>query len=339
MFRTSGPTARQMRTLWRMAERPAVTARARRREVGSSASARSLLLTVLGEFVHPRARAGLDRDPAGGARRPRRRGEVGPPGPDPDRGRGAAHLHPARPAGALGADARRRAAARGGHPRASTASCASAHPWDGRWLVLSVPIPETQRQLRHRLRTRLTWLGLGSPTSGLWVTPDATKADEVHAVVRDLGLETLAFAWVGPGQRHRRRAAGCSPTPGTSRTSRTATSSFLGRLRGPARRHPGGGVRRAGRDGPGVAALPVPRPGPARASCSTTTGPALGRPRRSTTGTPLAPAGAGRVGPDGPGRGTAGLNDAGRRTLLAGSYAPSRAVPETAIVVVERSQP
>ena len=72
------------------------------------------------------------------------------------------------------------------------------HPWDGRWLVLSVPIPETQRQLRHRLRTRLTWLGLGSPTSGLWVTPDDTKAAEVHAVVRDLGLETQAFAWVGP---------------------------------------------------------------------------------------------------------------------------------------------
>ncbi len=71
-------------------------------------------------------------------------------------------------------------------------------PWDGRWLVLSVPIPETQRQLRHRLRTRLTWLGLGSPTSGLWVTPDATKAAAVHAVVRELGLEQQAFAWVGP---------------------------------------------------------------------------------------------------------------------------------------------
>ncbi len=72
------------------------------------------------------------------------------------------------------------------------------HPWDGRWLVLSVPIPETQRQLRHRLRTRLTWLGLGSPTSGLWVSPDATKAHDVHEVVRDLGLEAQAFAWVGP---------------------------------------------------------------------------------------------------------------------------------------------
>jgi phenylacetic acid degradation operon negative regulatory protein len=72
------------------------------------------------------------------------------------------------------------------------------HPWDGRWLVLSVPIPETQRQLRHRLRTRLTWLGLGSPTPGLWVSPDATKAHDVHEVVRDLGLEAQAFAWVGP---------------------------------------------------------------------------------------------------------------------------------------------
>ncbi|NUR05397.1 MAG: PaaX family transcriptional regulator [Nocardioidaceae bacterium] len=72
------------------------------------------------------------------------------------------------------------------------------HPWDGRWLVLSVPIPETQRQLRHRLRTRLTWLGLGSPTSGIWVSPDATKGQEVHAVIRDLGLDEHAFAWVGP---------------------------------------------------------------------------------------------------------------------------------------------
>ena len=70
-------------------------------------------------------------------------------------------------------------------------------PWDGRWLVVSVPIPETQRQLRHRLRTRLSWLGLGSPTSGLWIATDATKADDVQAVVRDLGLADLAFAWTG----------------------------------------------------------------------------------------------------------------------------------------------
>ncbi|MCW2758768.1 MAG: Phenylacetic acid-responsive transcriptional repressor [Nocardioidaceae bacterium] len=70
--------------------------------------------------------------------------------------------------------------------------------WDGSWLVLSVPIPESQRQLRHRLRTRLTWLGLGSPTSGLWISPDTGHAPDVHAVIRELGLEDLAFAWSGP---------------------------------------------------------------------------------------------------------------------------------------------
>ena len=72
------------------------------------------------------------------------------------------------------------------------------HAWDGRWLVLTVSIPETQRQLRHRLRTRLTWLGLGSPTSGLWVSPDAEKGEDVDRVIEELGLREQSFAWVGP---------------------------------------------------------------------------------------------------------------------------------------------
>jgi phenylacetic acid degradation operon negative regulatory protein len=71
-------------------------------------------------------------------------------------------------------------------------------PWDQRWLVLSVPIPETRRQLRHRLGTRLTWLGLGSPTPGLWVSPDASRGDAVIAVLEELGLTEHAFAWTGP---------------------------------------------------------------------------------------------------------------------------------------------
>jgi phenylacetic acid degradation operon negative regulatory protein len=67
-------------------------------------------------------------------------------------------------------------------------------PWDGQWLVVTVSVPETQRQLRHRLRTRLTWAGLGSPISGLWVTPDTTKAPEVAAVVDELGVPAFSFA-------------------------------------------------------------------------------------------------------------------------------------------------
>ena len=172
-----------------------VGATSRRREVGS-ASARSLLLTVLGEFVHPRrtsvwtatllealallgveeksARQALTRSANEGLLASTRHGrrvlwELTPEGAD------------------LLEEGTRRIY---GFMR-------QRHPWDGRWLVLSVPIPETQRQLRHRLRTRLTWLGLGSPTSGLWVSPDTSKQADVQAVVTDLGLEQQAFAWTG----------------------------------------------------------------------------------------------------------------------------------------------
>jgi phenylacetic acid degradation operon negative regulatory protein len=71
------------------------------------------------------------------------------------------------------------------------------HQWDGRWLVVTVGVPESQRQLRHRLRTRLTWLGVGSPSPGLWIVPDAGKEAEVRSVIEELDLSMRAFAWTG----------------------------------------------------------------------------------------------------------------------------------------------
>lgn len=69
--------------------------------------------------------------------------------------------------------------------------------WHGRWLVLALTVPETQRRLRHRLRTRLTWAGLGSPAPGVWVTPDPSKEGEVAKVMAELGLTDLAFSYLG----------------------------------------------------------------------------------------------------------------------------------------------
>lgn len=168
----------------------------RRREIGS-ASARSLLLTILGEFVHPRAqpvwtatlvealgRLGVEEKSSRQALT-RTAGE----------GLLSSSRHGRRvrwELTAAGAELLEQGTERiYGFMR-------QRRPWDGRWLVLTVAIPETQRQLRHRLRTRLTWLGLGSPTSGLWITPDERKEPEVHRVIRDLGLVDKAFAWVGP---------------------------------------------------------------------------------------------------------------------------------------------
>ncbi|WP_034218287.1 PaaX family transcriptional regulator [Actinoplanes subtropicus] len=71
------------------------------------------------------------------------------------------------------------------------------HAWDGQWLVLTVGVPESQRRLRHRMRTKLTWLGLGSPAPGVWVVPDASKEPAVREVVTELGLGDRAFAWIG----------------------------------------------------------------------------------------------------------------------------------------------
>lgn len=70
--------------------------------------------------------------------------------------------------------------------------------WDGRWLVLLVSVPETQRDLRNRLRNGLTWAGLGSPVSGVWVSPHASREGEAKQVVEGLGLDAAAFSFHGP---------------------------------------------------------------------------------------------------------------------------------------------
>jgi phenylacetic acid degradation operon negative regulatory protein len=174
----------------------AVARPSRRRELGSS-SARSTLLTILGEFVHPRAETvwtttvvealatlGVEEKSARQAL---------------TRSAGEGLLAPSRHGRrVLWALTEQGAALLEEGTQRIYGFMRERRHWDGRWLVLTVPIPETQRQLRHRLRTRLTWLGLGSPTSGLWVTPGAEKSSAVHSVVRDLGLEDQSFAWVGP---------------------------------------------------------------------------------------------------------------------------------------------
>lgn len=174
-------------------EHPALS---RRRELGAT-SARSLLLTVLGEFVLPRgepvwtqvlvdvlgqlgveqksARQALARTAAEGLLTSDREGR--------------------RVRWSLSESGRRLLS--DGAARIYGFS-ATAPPWDGRWLVLLVSVPESRRRLRHRLRTRLAWAGLGSPTPGVWLSPDPGKQAEVSGVVDDLGLTAVTSSFVGP---------------------------------------------------------------------------------------------------------------------------------------------
>src|SRR3954469_10197109 len=45
------------------------------------------------------------------------------------------------------------------------------------WLLVSFSIPEAQRALRHRLRTRLEWLGLGTVAPAVWIGPARIEAE------------------------------------------------------------------------------------------------------------------------------------------------------------------
>jgi phenylacetic acid degradation operon negative regulatory protein len=159
-------------------------------------SARSLLLTVLGEFVHPRggevwtgtlveALGALGVEPKSARQALARTGSAGLLTPTRHGRRVRWRLTPTG-AGLLTEGTER-----------IYGFMRDRHAWDGRWLVLTVAVPESRRQLRHRLRTRLTWLGMGSPSPGLWVVPDASKLDAAHAVVDELGLAERAFAWTG----------------------------------------------------------------------------------------------------------------------------------------------
>lgn len=89
---------------------------------------------------------------------------------------------------------------------------AGDEPWDGVWLIIYVTVPESKRRLRHRLRTKLSWAGFGSPGPGMWLAPSSAREPEARAVIEDLGLEdgamsfTARFAGVGSEQSMVRRA-------------------------------------------------------------------------------------------------------------------------------------
>jgi phenylacetic acid degradation operon negative regulatory protein len=154
----------------------------RRRSVGAPA-ARSLLLTVLGEYVLPRgqavwqetlvgalvsigyseqaARQALSRSVRGGWLETERVGR-----------RARLSLTP------RAAEFLRTGAAR-------IYSFGAPWQWDGSWLVLIVRVPEARREVRHQLRTRLAWAGFGSMGGGVWLTPHVEREAELRAAIED----------------------------------------------------------------------------------------------------------------------------------------------------------
>lgn len=162
----------------------------------SAGSARSLLLTVLGELVLPEdrpvwtssllyvlagvgvetqtARQAIARGAAAGWIEAQRRGrevrwQITPTG--------------------------RRLIERGAERVFSIGSDVPA--WDGQWLIVVITIPQRKSAVRKRLYGALSWAGFGNPTPGVWLTPYSDRAAEIRGTVRDLGLRESTLSFVG----------------------------------------------------------------------------------------------------------------------------------------------
>jgi phenylacetic acid degradation operon negative regulatory protein len=154
----------------------------RRRSVGAPA-ARSLLLTVLGEYVLARPSGvwqetlvaammslGYSRQAARQAlSRSTRDGWVA----SERRGRRARVTLTPRTAELLRSGAER------------IYSFGEPGRWDGRWLIVVLRVPEKSRAVRHQLRSRLAWTGLGSLGGGVWLTPHVERESELAAAIAD----------------------------------------------------------------------------------------------------------------------------------------------------------
>ena len=59
--------------------------------------------------------------------------------------------------------------------------------WNGEWLIVLATVPESHRNLRHRLRTSLSWAGFGTLGPGVWLSPHPSHATEARQVLASLG--------------------------------------------------------------------------------------------------------------------------------------------------------
>ena len=68
-------------------------------------------------------------------------------------------------------------------------------PWDGRWLVVVLRVPEERRRVRHHVRTRLARVGMGSLGGGVWIGPHAEREPLVAEALgaAGAGLEAVSF--------------------------------------------------------------------------------------------------------------------------------------------------
>ncbi|GGM12405.1 PaaX family transcriptional regulator [Streptomyces fumigatiscleroticus] len=73
---------------------------------------------------------------------------------------------------------------------------AGTPPEDEGWVLAVFSVPETERQRRHVLRSRLAGLGFGTAAPGVWIAP-ARLYEETRHTLRRLGLDAYVDLFRG----------------------------------------------------------------------------------------------------------------------------------------------
>jgi phenylacetic acid degradation operon negative regulatory protein len=71
-------------------------------------------------------------------------------------------------------------------------------PWDGRWLIVAISLPDSHRSERTKLYRALSWAGFGNPMPGIWVNPHAERESETRRIISELSLTGFTCAFAGP---------------------------------------------------------------------------------------------------------------------------------------------
>jgi phenylacetic acid degradation operon negative regulatory protein len=74
---------------------------------------------------------------------------------------------------------------------------AAPEMWDGNGIFLNVILPGQKRAVRKRLYSALGWAGFGNPMPGLWTNPHIDRFPEAKAIIEDLGLRDTTIMSIG----------------------------------------------------------------------------------------------------------------------------------------------
>lgn len=69
--------------------------------------------------------------------------------------------------------------------------------WDGNWIIIFVAIPESKRDTRYNLRVKLGWAGFAPLSAGTWICPWIDREKEANAVLEELSLKDVSHTFIG----------------------------------------------------------------------------------------------------------------------------------------------